>query len=187
MSSRIALVVVLAEDLRSARFLRKYVERALDTREIRLEITRSGAGDQWVRERYPIEVREQRRRVHGYNHNAALVVHTDADTTATEARYDQLAKALSSNEQTPRAQDELITVVVPKQNTETWLHGLCGASVVEDYDYKRDPERRLNKNHDSRIAPAAKALFDLTRPNADDPPRGLPALKRAIPELRRLE
>ena len=151
-----------------------------------MKITPSGAGDQWVRERYPIEVREQRRRVHGHNRNAALVVHTDADTTATEARYDQLAKALGSDEQAPRARDELVAVVVPKRHTETWLHGLCGALVVEDYDYKRDPEHRLDQDHDSRIAPAATALFALTRQNADDPPQNLPALKRAVIELRRL-
>ena len=187
MSNRIALVIILAEDLRSARFLRKYVEHVSSGGEIRLRVTPSGAGDQWVRQQYPTEVREQRRRVHGHNRNAALVSHIDADTTSVNARHRQLADALKTSGQPSRQPDELVAIVVPKRHTETWLHGLCNVDVTERYDCKRDPEGVLGRNHDEMITPAARMLFELTRPNAADPPQNLPALKRTIPELQRLE
>ncbi len=197
MSQRIAQVIILAEDLRSARLFARYLQRTnrVDYRDIHWEHAEAGKGDasKWVVKQYPAEVQKQRRRVSGKNKNAALLVHVDADTGTVQARHQQLAGGLTESGQKPRGQDEQITIVVPRRHTETWLHGLCGVSLTEEYDCKRDPDRqianprKLKDAHDARIRPAAEALYAFTRPNAQPPPDYLPSVKAAIPELQRLE
>jgi hypothetical protein len=194
---RIALVIVVTEDARSGAVLRRYLGRAVDSRQIRLRIAPKGqqSAYDWVIEQYPTEVSEHRHRVSAKGrNNAALVVHIDADTSPVDQRLKQLARALKSARAKPRGNTERIAIVVPKRNTETWLHGLCGVVVDETYDFKEDPdariasnERRRNRLCDQRLGPAAAELYRLTRSNAPEPPVGLPALGVAVQELRRLE
>jgi hypothetical protein len=184
-SERIVSVIILAEDVRSANFLRRYVKHLgsrINQRQIRVDTCSHGSGEQYVRQKYPIEVAEQRRCVNGGFKSAALLVHIDADTETVSVEHRLLAKELKKTGQAPRESTEHIAIVVPRRHTETWLHGLCGTSVTEGQDCKREL-----KDHDSKIANAAKELFQLTRHNAPPPPQNLPALNPAILELRRLE
>ncbi len=125
--------------------------------------------------------------MHGRNRNAALVVHIDADHTTVQTRLRQLDRALAASKQPKRGPEELIAIAVPKRHTETWLYGLCGEKVDEQYDCKRDPERRFDGKVDQRIGAAAEELFRLTRANAPPAPKSLPALDATIAELRRIE
>jgi hypothetical protein len=182
MSNRFAQVVILAEDERSANFLRRYVMRALRicNWRIRQQISPSGSGDakQWVLGRYPIEVRALRSKPP----KSGLVVHRDADVEPVAKRAVQLASILKNAEQDAREPKEWISHAIPRRHTETWLCTLTGVAVDEDEDCKR--QRRL-PDFDAVVPQAALALFDLTRANA--PPPALPSLAEAIPELRRLE
>ncbi len=185
MSDRIVSLVILAEDLRSANFLRRYIGqlgRRVNQRQVRVVPFGPGSGEQFVRQKYPTEVQEQRRSVAGRIRRAALVVHVDADTGTIETEHRLLAEELRKAGQGPREADERIAIVVPKRHTETWLHGLCGAPVTEDQNCKRELH-----DHDAKIGEAAIALFRLTRSNAPAVPNNLPALATSIPELRRLE
>ena len=113
------LVVILAEDTRSQKLLRRYAELIEPRSRPRLLPVAAGAkaGDQYVREKYPTEVMAQRAR----HRRSALLVHTDANTITVAARKAQLDNALASVSPTPRAATERIALVIPKQNTETWL------------------------------------------------------------------
>jgi hypothetical protein len=182
MSKRFTQVVILAEDERSANLLRLYVLRALDinNRRIRQEISPSAAGDakQWVLGRYPIEVKELRRR----HSKTGLVVHLDADTETVARRAGQLAAALKHAGLNEREASERISHAIARRHTETWLCMLTGVDVDEEKDCKRD---RVRADFDAVVPQAALALYELTRPNVPAPT--LPSLATAVPELRRLE
>lgn len=190
MPKRVAVMVILAEDKRSATLCRRFLRNWLQTsqREFREIVAPSGrgSGEQFVRNEYANQVHDQRLRVRGSGRNAALLVHIDADVSEVTQRHDQLAQALNNAGRVPRQDNELIAIVVPKRNTETWLRGLTGTAVDEKTNY-RDPSRRSTRDDDSLIVPAADALYNATRPNAPNPCPQLPALKRAMNELRRLE
>lgn len=185
MGDRIVSLVILAEDQRSANFLRRYVGQLgnrVNQRQIRVLCCPQGSGEQFVRQQYPKEVKEQRRCVAGGIRRAALIVHVDADTDTVASEHQTLAAELIRSRSGARESHERIAIVVPKRHIETWLHGLSGAVVTEDQNCKREL-----RDHDSKIGYAAEALFRLTRANAVSPPANLQALTVAVPELRRLE
>ena len=184
MARRIARVVILAEDQRSESFVYRYLKLAVrvNHRDVRRYRSPGGSAEQFVRTRYPAEVREHRSRIHKASRNAVLIVHIDADTEPVNRRLESLAQALQESGQSPRSDEEQIVILVPKRHTETWLHGLCGVSVTEEQDCKREL-----RDHDQRLNEAAASLFELTRPNAGEPPPHLPALRLAVRELRRLK
>ncbi|MCC5876642.1 MAG: hypothetical protein JJU11_10530 [Candidatus Sumerlaeia bacterium] len=195
MRRRLVEVVILAEDRATATILRRYAERLGCKGRTRELICPGGSGEQFVRENYPLEVREQRRYIAGGIKNAALIVHVDADTDETSNERKRLGRKLASDGQAPRENSEKIAVIIPRRNMETWVHGLAGITVDEIYDYKTDPEKRLAENstqlkklHQERRRLAPDALYALTRRNAaGDLPEKLPSLKEAIPEFQRLE
>jgi hypothetical protein len=182
MSNRFAMVVILAEDERSANLLRRYVMRALDidNRRIRPLISPSGRGDakQWILDRYPVEVKAQRSK----HPKTGLVVHLDADTETVAKRVMQLASMLKNAGHDAREPNERISHAIPRRHTETWMCALTGVDVNEEEDCKRG--HRL-PDFDAAVHQAALALYDLTRANAHTP--ALPSLAAAVPELRRLE
>jgi hypothetical protein len=196
-SDRIVQAIVLAEDQRSGILFRRYVQRALDVRKIRVESAPRGKGSayDWVIQQYPKEVKEQRNRVSAKNqNNAVLLVHVDADNKTVVERAQQLEDALRTNSAASRTQSERIAVCVPKRNTETWIHGLCGIPVDETYDFKRDDEHRVATNQrkrdevcGQRLGPATSRLYALTRDNARPAPDSMPSVAAAVVELRRLE
>ncbi len=197
MSDRIRLVIILAEDERSAAFLRRYIERAIDFQRRRVLIAPKGKGSayDWVIQRFAEEVKEQRRCVSAKNKNQALlVVHIDADNLTVADRMNQLTNALVKAEIEPRDPDERIAICVAKRNIETWIHGLTDVAVDETYDFKRDEKSRIatsqrerNELCGQRVDRAAEQLFQLTRNNAPPPPASMPSVTTAVQELRRLD
>jgi hypothetical protein len=182
MSDRYAYVTILAEDERSANLLRRYVQRAhgIGPRQVRQLISPSGSGDakRWVLRRYALEVRELRRK----HHRVGLIVHLDADTDSVQRRQDQMSQELQRDGAHPRSLDERIAHAIPRRHTETWLCVLTGIEVDEETDCKR---HRLPPDPDLVVKPAAEALYQLTRNNADLPT--LPSLIVAVAELKRLD
>lgn len=169
-------VIVLAEDDRQQRLVRRYLYRlGYEIKEIRFADLPNGrgSGEQWVRARYANEVREYRSRS---ARAKTLLIAIDADTETVERRRSQLDELLT----TPRTGAEMIVHLIPKRNVETWVLCLIGEIVTEEMDYR---QRKL----DEQIKPAANALFDWSRIAAKIPASCLPPLSVAISELRRLE
>ncbi|MBA3547505.1 MAG: hypothetical protein H0T76_13540 [Nannocystis sp.] len=178
--SRRVQVVVLCEDLQSATLLRQYLYlRGFPRRSVRVEAlpASSGCGSQGVRERYAEAVHANRTR-----HVAeALVVHIDADNHSVDERHTELAKVLAAAGQAPRANEEAIAIVVPRWETETWLHHFLGRNSVLE-SHRGYP--KFAQQHDA-ATPTAKALLDCVR-NITSPPANLPSFATAVAELARL-
>lgn len=111
--------------------VRRYLKREFNTLP-RVELSPSGKGsaEQFVRERYPREVKEFRRRA---NHGtAALVVVIDADTRTVDQRLTELESALTKADLPKRQSTEAIALLVPKRNIETWILCLTGDPIDEE-------------------------------------------------------
>lgn len=175
-------VVVLVEDARQQRFVRRYLKR-LGYREhdIRLEALPGGrgSGEQWVREQFANAVGACRAR--SWRAETALVVAIDADNSDLNRRLYQLQHALTQAGLAPRTPGERIAHLIPKRSIETWILNLNGRDVDEDTDYSRE------HGIDEQITTAATNFFDWSRPNQAPPGHCVPSLRSAIDEIRRLE
>lgn len=182
MPERLTQVVVLAEDRAQQRLVRRFLERSGINpgriREAALPGGRGGAGEKFVRDRFPGEVAAWRR-VAG-RLNAALVAVIDADMRGAVETRDRLLQGLREHGAEPRAAGERIAVLVLKRNCETWVQCLICNTVDEDQDYKRVPVES------SDFVKAGEALFQWSRPNAVVPEKCIDSIRRAFPELCRL-
>jgi len=143
MSIRRVKLVLLCEDSQHETFSRRFLKgMGWNTRELRIEKSPSAAGsaEQWVRQKFPIELRVYRRR--RLRAAAALVTIIDADTKEVLNRINEFKDQCESMQVPFRASDEAVAFVVPKRNIETWIHYLNGKQVNEKDDYpKLDQER----------------------------------------------
>ena len=123
-------ITLLCEDSQTNAFVRRFLRRRnFGSRDIHTRELPSGAqsGEQWVRERYPDELKAIRGR-----RNAYLIVVTDADRNSTADRRTQLDTACDEK-QIPRREDgEPVLIIVPRRNIETWLHYLGGGTPVDE-------------------------------------------------------
>ncbi|MBD6617196.1 hypothetical protein FNW02_15480 [Komarekiella sp. 'clone 1'] len=136
MSQRRVQIVVLCEDRQQEVFARHFLKKRgfiLD-RNFRIEICPKGAGEQFVRKRYPAEVKAYRSKNYL---SGMLVVLIDADNKTVEERLNQLDEALSENSQLVRQPREAIAIFIPKKNIETWIHYLQGEIVDEETEYSK--------------------------------------------------
>ena len=139
MSRRNVRLVILCEDRQQECFLRRFLDRrGYETRGMRVLFAPPGrgAGDQFVRERFPGELTAWRaRRSHS---SQALVVMTDGDRFGLRGRFDQLDRACRSAGIRARGADERVAVFVPTWQIETWFAYLDGQAVDEGKaDYPR--------------------------------------------------
>jgi hypothetical protein len=174
-------VVILAEDQRHSSFVRSYLKkRGFLNHQITVEPLPAGrgCGEQWVRERYGKSVGACRWR--SARAQTALVVIVDADIGSVERRTRQLSDGLVQDDIMRRSDEERIAHLIPKRNIETWILCLSGNQVDEDSDYRAE-------KIDGKIVSAAAVFFDWSRRNAQVPPRCVPSLRLAIPEIRRLD
>jgi hypothetical protein len=109
-----------------------------------------------------------------------LVVHTDADKLSVNARFETLDKALDDAGIERRADKDAIVVLIPKRNTETWIHHFLDADAV-------DEETTYPKftGCESDTWPAAEAFAEHVK-NDTTPPDAPPSLVRGIKESRRI-
>jgi len=126
-------IYILAEDARQQLFVRRCLYRAGYERHVIdpevLPKGTGGAGEQWVRLRYPAAVAKFRKRA--TKAKTALIVVIDADTDEVIRRDRQLKEALVNG----RCQDdEAIVHLIPKRNIETWILHLNDKDVDEETD-----------------------------------------------------
>ena len=174
-------VILLVEDSRHKQFIFGYLRRlGFGTHAMRIEKSPSGEGsaEQWVRERFAIEVEACR----GRQAETRLIVLIDADTHTVRERIAQLDKGLRDAGATliPDETKE-IARLVPKRNIETWILCLNDVEVNEDTDYKRTRD-----DWTELVRPAVSTLYVWTRPRAAVPPSCVESLQIGIGELRKL-
>lgn len=176
--SRNVTAVVLCEDKQSQTVLRRYLkERGYARIRCLPPPAGLGCGSQYVREQYATEVRRQR----DGSVAQVLVVHIDADNLSVESRHRELAEELKRANMAQREQDEPIALVVPRWETETWLHHYQGrANVVESESYPK-----FKDNEAEAAKPTVAALIELVSGRAIAP-ANIPAIARSVEELRRL-
>ncbi|KYF89120.1 hypothetical protein BE17_38185 [Sorangium cellulosum] len=171
--------MVLCEDKQSRTLLYRYLkhERGFERVQVLPLPAGEGCGSQYVRENYAREVRSQRDK----SIATVLIVHVDADNHTVEHRHRELENALRDKGVAPRGRDEPIALVVPRWETETWLHHYLGrAGVVETERYPKC------KGWEAEAAePTVVALVALVD-GRDAAPAELPALAVTAEELRRL-
>ena len=177
-------MIVLVEDERHEMLVRRYLRRRGMGREVRIVPFPAGRGsaEQWVRNRFAVEVSAYRHRRDGKKAQTELIVMTDADTLSVDERITQSGEALREAEVEPVGANEAIAQLIPKRNVETWILCLHGENVEELRDYKgtRDDWNEL-------ISEASATLHQWTRPKAAAPGHCIDSLARAITQLRRLE
>jgi hypothetical protein len=144
---RKAQLVLLCEDRQHEAFARRFLAgMGWDLRAVRVEKAPGGAGsgEQFVRKRYPVELKAQRSRPV----SQVLVVLTDGDSEGTAARLRQLDQACREAVVAERDQNERVAIFVPTWNIETWMAYLDGEAVTEDRSgYPRLPRERECQRH----------------------------------------
>jgi hypothetical protein len=177
-------VIVLIEDSRHQRFVWRYLRRCgLEQHTMRFVQSPEGAGsgEQWVRERFAVEVEVyRRRRAHA---DTTLIVVVDADHLLVQERLAQLDRNLDEAQADRiRPDAEQIARLVPKRNIETWILCLNDYPVDEETDYKR-----TRNDWTTLIRSGIGILYNWTRPNAQLPASCIASLRLGVAELKRLD
>ena len=162
--SREAQIVLLCEDRQQQAFVVRFLEAMgrLTTRKAkhRLRVERAsqgrGAAEQFVRERYPRELKEYRRQRNRVS--VALVVMLDGDAAGVTGRLAQLDAACAEQGIPVRRSDEDVFVFVPTWRIESWFAWLDDGETIDE---ERRDYPRLPRERDCR--PHAEALADMCR------------------------
>jgi hypothetical protein len=171
-------VVILCEDLQQYVFAKSFLQKRGFQGNFEPRICPAGkqAGEQYVRDRYPAEVKAYRSKK---NHlKIFLVVIIDADTGTVPNHIAQLEQALEEKTFPRRQTDDKIAIFVPKRNIETWIHYVMGETVNEEHAYPKFPK-------EGECKPFVEALASQCQQAglADDAP---PSMQIACAELQRI-
>ena len=157
--SREVQIVLLCEDGQHQAFVERFLEstgRLTRKAKRRLRVEKAsqgqGAAEQFVRERFPRELAEYRRRRKRVS--GALVVMLDGDAAGVTGRLAELDAACERQGIPIRRSDEDVFVFVPTWRIESWLAWL--GSETETIDEERRDYPRLPRERDCR--PHARAL-----------------------------
>jgi len=177
MAERIANIIILAEDQEHQSLVYRYLLRAGHNdrgfRKIPLPGNRQ-CGSQYVREKFPEQVRECRGTL-GRRTSCLLVVITDADNLTPAQREETLLG------QCRVVATEPIVILIPKWQVETWIKCALGQVVLED---DRDSDRPPVDSH--QIRRAAETIFEWARPGAHVGETCVNSLRAALPRWLRI-
>ena len=147
--SRSVQIVLLCEDSQHEAFARRFLSRVgWSIRHIRVEKAPKGAGsgEQFIRNRFPDEVKAYRSQKHHVS--VALLVIMDGDRKGVEGRLNELDNACRERGISSRSSDEHVLVFVPTWQIETWFAYLEGGGVDETKrNYPRLPRARDCQQH----------------------------------------
>jgi hypothetical protein len=155
--SRRVQLVLLCEDKQHEAFARRFLNAmGWETRAIRVEKAPGGrgAGEQFVRKRFPLELKAHRSR----SVSQALVVMLDGDREGSGARRERLDQACREAGVAERTQEERVALFIPTWNIETWLAYLEGGKVDEKKpDYPRLERERECQRHVDELVEMCRA------------------------------
>lgn len=176
MTQRRLQITILCEDRQQEVFARYFLKKRGFTGNVKPKICLKGAGEQFVRENYPKEVKAYRSKNYL---SGMLVVLIDADKKTVEERLKQLDAALTADSQELRKPDEKIAIFVPKRNIETWIHHLQGENVDEETEYAK-----FTNNESICKLGVEQLATQCSQGNLDE--NAPPSLQAACSELQRL-
>ena len=173
-------ITLLCEDSQTDAFVRRFLKRRKFTgRDIRTLSLPSGSqsGEQWVRERYPVELQAVRQRRGAY-----LIVVTDADVRSTADRRAQL-DAACDEKRVPRREDrDSVLVIVPRRNIETWLKYLGSGTAVDEITryprLRRERDCVTHANNLHRMCHEEQRLDETAPPSLREACKEYPTLRR---------
>ena len=177
MNKRVCVVVV-CEDKQQDVFIRRLLHRLNynTARDVTFYRSPKGCAEQFVRQRYQVEVGAFRGKLH---HRAGcLIAVIDADNHTVDFRNKQLKDSLSDAGLEDRQADESIAIFIPKWHIETWIHYLLGDQQVI--------EGKPSSYYDGRerdCFPAVERFIEISRLSsypADCPP----SLQAGLNELK---
>ena len=155
-------IVLLCEDSQTESFVRRFLKRRnFKSRDIRTLPLADGerSGEQWVRERYPAQLRAIRGRQRAY-----LIVVTDADAGTTEALRRRLDEECGQEDVQVKTVDDPVIIAVPRRNIETWLAYLQGTQVDEVTVYPKLKRERDCEEHAGSLYRMCHEEQKLTEP-----------------------
>jgi len=129
--SRNVQLIILCEDTQHESFVRRFLKkRGWPTRRLRVERASGdrGSGEQFVRERFPRELKAFRKKRHIAQ---ALIVMIDGDKQGVDNRILALDNACKADGVSARQNDENVVIFVPTWCIETWFAYLDGQTVDE--------------------------------------------------------
>lgn len=176
--SKPAKITILCEDRLQACFVRRFLmNRRWTPRDIRENFNPPGrgSGEQYVRERFPDELKAYRSQA-SYKRTGLIVV-IDADTQKVTDRVRAFDSACKGKGVEPRQKNEKVLYVIPRRNIETWLAYLRGEQVDEETDKKR-----LKHGHESQCHAEADKLDAMCKAEKLDPVPP-PSLERCCVEF----
>ena len=147
-------IVMLCEDAQQECFGRRFLKKmGWSNRQVRALKAPGGRGsaEQFVRERFPEELAEHRRRRNRVS--VALIVMMDGDDRGVDRRIAELDDACRQRSIPCRDPGEHVLVFVPTWRIETWLAYLGGETVDEEKrDYPRLPRPRDCQPHVDQLS-----------------------------------
>ena len=162
--SRSVRIVLLCEDRQHEAFVRRFLkEVGWNLRDIRVEKAPRGRGsaEQYVRKRFPGELRAVRSK---RGEKAYLILMVDGDDQGSAGRTASLERACIEQQVDPPSNSDQVLVCVPTWNIETWLAYLGGEEVEES----RPNYPRLDRPRD--CLPHVRKLAEMCRNWALLPP-----------------
>ena len=176
-------IVILAEDQEHQNLVWHYLKNCSRYKKKMREIRKvplpgsQGCGSQYVREQFPKEVAECRKRYL----KPLLIVITDADNLSAVEREQTLHKELAENNHHAVNAAEPIVILVPKWQVETWIKCLVGQNVLES---DKNSDRPAVTSQD--IINASGTLHDWARPNAQVGNTCVNSLNASLPRWLRI-
>ena len=138
-------ITVLCEDKQHEAFIRRFFKRRKQ-RPYFVQRSGGGAGDQFVRNTYPVYLDAVRKR------GGMLVVMIDGDNYGIEQRHRQMDDACRQRNISARNSGDKIAIFVPTRNIETWFAYLDGRRVNETDAYPRLERQRECSRHVNALA-----------------------------------
>ncbi len=151
MSNRRITVVILCEDSQQSAFASRFLEKIGWDGNIRISKSpkADGSAEQWVRIKFPEELKWYRQRTS--KAATALLAITDADVKSVQDRIDDFESECNSNDIEFRNVDEAVAIAIPARNIETWISYLNGVEVDEVTAYPTLDRPRECKNAVERL------------------------------------
>ena len=176
--TRRSRAVVLCEDRAHWHFIRAYLkERGWNERHLTPRISPIGAGaaEQWVREKYPEELKTYRAKA---QENTCLIVMIDGDKKGA-MRLEELQESAQSLDVVDRTQEERVAVFVPNRNLESRFAWLDGEFTNEDENVKNRYRQGVSRKAYAKSL-ASRCMMDGDFDNAP------PSLRQACIEWGRI-
>ncbi|MGL6226683.1 MAG: hypothetical protein ACRC10_08665 [Thermoguttaceae bacterium] len=187
--SRPSQYILLCEDKLHGVFVKRFLKKNGVTRNQIREIpcpNGKKAGEQHVRNQYPIELKLCRQR--NTKASTLLIVVVDADLGLVEEHDRELDEAARKEDISPRTSSDKVVHIIPKRNIETWFAFLDPERGSEEKAIDEEKDYKGRKNYSNRESDC-HSLVDLLCESCKKHqllPNAPPSLLRACEEFSRI-